>query len=65
MTWRPLMVTLLWGLSDVVGQDIERSGFCYTQYVHVSVVKQVPSYSKHCTKVRGDVRSKLFFNEEW
>ena len=26
-------------------------GYCYTKYVHVSVVKQVPSYSKHCTKV--------------
>ena len=28
----------------------ERSDHCYTQYVTVSVVKQVPSYSKHCTK---------------
>ena len=60
MTWKFLLVTLLWGCSDVFGQDIERSGFCYTQYVHVSVVKQVPSYSKHCTKVRGDIRSPLF-----
>ena len=29
----------------------ERSDHCYTQYVTVSVVKQAPSYSKHCTKV--------------
>ena len=44
-------VTLL-SLGDLAqGDDVEATGFCYTKYVHVSVVKQVPSYSKHCTKV--------------
>lgn len=36
----------------VIGDSFEGTGYCYTEYVHVSVVKQVPSYSKHCTKVR-------------
>ena len=35
----------------MLGDSFEATGYCYTQYVHVSVVKQVPSYSKHCTKV--------------
>ena len=44
-------VTLL-SLGDLArADDVEATGFCYTKYVHVSVVKQVPSYSKHCTKV--------------
>ena len=37
----------------MLGDSFESTGYCYTQYVHVSVVKQVPSYSKHCTKVRN------------
>ena len=44
-------VTLL-SFGDLArSDDVEATGFCYTKYVHVSVVKQVPSYSKHCTKV--------------
>ena len=38
----------------LLGDSFESTGYCYTQYVHVSVVKQVPSYSKHCSKVRNN-----------
>ena len=48
-------VGLLMSLAErVIGDDIDghnNRGYCYTKYVHVSVVKQVPSYSKHCAKV--------------
>ena len=48
-------VGLLISLAErVMGDDIDghnNRGYCYTKYVHVSVVKQVPSYSKHCAKV--------------
>ena len=46
-----LLVNLSLLMNSVVSDNIESSGYCYTHYVHVSVVKQVPSYSKHCTKV--------------
>jgi len=36
------------------------SAGCYVKYVTVSVVKQVPSYSKHCTKV-DDTKCKTIF----
>ena len=41
-------------------QHAELTEGCYTKYVHVSVVKQVPSYSKHCTKI-DDTKCKTTF----
>ena len=43
----------------LLGDSFESTGYCYTQYVHVSVVKQVPSYSKHCSKVRNNSVAQL------
>ena len=52
MSCKFLFLLVLSLISLVAGHEVERTGFCYTKYVHVSVVKQVPSYSKHCTKVK-------------
>ena len=60
MNSKILLLSILSVGSSVMGQDVERNGFCYTQYVHVSVVKQVPSYSKHCTKV-DDIKCKTTY----
>eukprot|EP00090_Calanus_glacialis_P001557 TRINITY_DN11130_c0_g1_i1.p1 TRINITY_DN11130_c0_g1~~TRINITY_DN11130_c0_g1_i1.p1 ORF type:complete len:454 (+),score=90.20 TRINITY_DN11130_c0_g1_i1:37-1398(+) len=54
------LVFLLGCLGDRTEGAEERSDHCYTQYVTVSVVKQVPSYSKHCTKV-DDTKCKTIF----
>ena len=52
------LVFLLGCLGDQTEGAEERSDHCYTQYVTVSVVKQVPSYSKHCTKESALVLTK-------
>jgi len=47
--------------SSSLSEADSRSGQrCYHKYVTVSVVKQVPSYSKHCTKV-DDTKCKTIF----
>jgi len=48
----------------VISENFESTGYCYTKYVHVSVVKQVPSYSKHCSKV-DDVKCKTTFKNSF
>ena len=60
MSCKFLFLLVLSLISLVAGHEVERTGFCYTQYVHVSVVKQVPSYSKHCTKV-DDIKCKTTY----
>jgi len=55
-----LVVLLVGGSGGRTEGAEERSDHCYTQYVTVSVVKQVPSYSKHCTKV-DDTKCKTIF----
>jgi len=56
-----LLVSSVTAQSSSLNEIDERSGSrCYHKYVTVSVVKQVPSYSKHCTKV-DDTKCKTVF----